>query len=214
MNGKSSRAVRCFARFLEDRQQRYEVTSLHLDTISLPGALLVLLPDRLLVFENREVAGIDYRNPTLQGSQTQFIEDKAPPRDARIVGTTWRFVNKSGGPDRRFASNPQLPIALYEEIHLQSTSGLNELFQCSRLEVGEAVREAVEGIAKIANEQKATRRGQPRGRGRGPTCAARGMFNLPKEFWDEGVGGSLTYYDVESCGWESRPKESVDQYTP
>jgi len=117
--------------------------------------LLAFLPDRLLIFERRGVASIDYKNLNLQVQQTRFIEDQAPPPDAKIVGTTWRYVNKSGGPDRRFANNPQLPIALYEEIHLQSASGLNELFQCSRLEVGNAVREAIEGIAKIANERKA-----------------------------------------------------------
>jgi hypothetical protein len=48
-----------------------------------------------------------------------------------------------------------LPVALYEELHFRSRSGLNELFQCSRLDIGKGLQDAVAGIAKLANEKKA-----------------------------------------------------------
>ena len=35
-------------------------------------------------------------------------------------GQTWRFVNKNGGPDRRFNNNIQLPIVLYGQLMVQS----------------------------------------------------------------------------------------------
>lgn len=117
--------------------------------------LLAFMPDRVLVFDGSAVGGLEYENLRVEVGQSRFIEDGTPPSDARIVGTTWRYVNKGGGPDRRFANNRQLPMALYEELSLRSGSGLNELFQCSRLGVGGALQSAVAGIARIAE----TRRG-------------------------------------------------------
>ena len=129
----------------------------NVEAILLPAGrqLLTFMPDRLILFDADLVAGIDYRNLTVKIDQTTFIEDGTPPSDAKVVGTTWRYVNKGGGPDRRFANNPQLPVALYEELHFESPSGLNELFQCSRLGVGTGLQDAVAGIAKIANEKVA-----------------------------------------------------------
>jgi len=62
---------------------------------------------------------------------SRFIEEDAVPRDALVVGQTWKHPSKNGGPDRRFANNRQLPIWLYESIHLRSRNGLNELLQVS-----------------------------------------------------------------------------------
>jgi hypothetical protein len=36
------------------------------------------------------------------------------------------------GPDRRFGNNRKLPICLYAEIDLKSSSGLNDRINCSR----------------------------------------------------------------------------------
>ena len=41
-------------------------------------------------------------------------------------------MNKSGGPDRRFKDNRQLPICLYGELELSSTSGLNTVIMYSK----------------------------------------------------------------------------------
>jgi len=54
------------------------------------------------------------------------MESGGLPSDAQVVGRTWQYVNKKGGPDRRFNNNPEIPIALYEEGHFGSTTGLNE----------------------------------------------------------------------------------------
>ena len=31
------------------------------------------------------------------------------PRDAERIGVTWKYVNKGGGPDRRYKNNPRTP---------------------------------------------------------------------------------------------------------
>jgi len=116
--------------------------------------MLAFMPDRVLVFDGSAVGGLEYGNLGVEVSQTRFIEDGAPPSDAQIVGSTWRYINKSGGPDRRFANNPQLPVALYEELSFRSGSGLNERFQCSRIGVGGALQTAVAGIASLAEARQ------------------------------------------------------------
>lgn len=47
---------------------------------------------------------------------TRFVEEGPVPRDSQVVDATWRFVNKSGGPDLRFSNNPKLPVVAYGSI--------------------------------------------------------------------------------------------------
>ena len=63
-----------------------------------------------------------------------------------MVDRTWRYVNKRGGPDRRFKDNRELPIALYEEITFTSESGLNEVVQVSQTGLGSAVAQSLEAM--------------------------------------------------------------------
>jgi hypothetical protein len=65
---------------------------------------------------------------------TRFIEEDTTSTDSLVVGETWRFVNRGGGPDRRFANNRKLLICLYGEMDLKSSNGLNERIQCSHAE--------------------------------------------------------------------------------
>lgn len=56
---------------------------------------------------------------TLSYSQTRFQEESDIPSDAKIGGTTYKFVNKDGGPDLRFSNNPKISVALYGEIQIK-----------------------------------------------------------------------------------------------
>jgi hypothetical protein len=58
-------------------------------------------------------------------------------------------VNKKGGPDKRFKDNRELPIVLYEDVHLSSATGLNELLQVSRCGAGEALEGAARQLAEL-----------------------------------------------------------------
>jgi hypothetical protein len=64
------------------------------------------------------------------------------------VDKTWRYVNKNGGPDRRFKDNRELPIALYEEVTFSSHTGLNEVVQVSRIGIAKEIAAAVSGLAR------------------------------------------------------------------
>lgn len=108
---------------------------------------LHFFPDRLLVFDAGRVGAIAYNDLDVNVTQTQFIENSAP-RDARVVDQTWKYVNKKGGPDRRFSNNPQLSICLYDDLHFRSSSGLNELIQISQCGIGEAFSTAVQTLAQ------------------------------------------------------------------
>jgi hypothetical protein len=108
---------------------------------------LYFLPDRLLVYDANGVGAITYRTLGLSVTSQRFIEDGGAPSDATVIGHTWRYVNRNGGPDRRFNNNPQLPICLYDELHLSTASGLNEVFQVSRSGVCHGFAAAVQALA-------------------------------------------------------------------
>lgn len=98
--------------------------------------------------------------------QIQFVENERVPPDATQTGETWRFVNKSGGPDRRFAGNRLLPVCAYGELQFSSSSGLNCLIQYSNADAGDRFARAVEILRREASrlEIKAiTISGRPNG---------------------------------------------------
>ena len=94
-------------------------------------------PEVLLVQDGRKFGAVGYGDLEVKHQQSRFIENGQPPGDAQVVDHTWQHPNKSGGPDRRFKSNRQLPICLYDVMHLSSRSGVNELAQFSRVGVAE-----------------------------------------------------------------------------
>ncbi len=97
----------------------------------LGGQSLYFFPDRLLVYQGGQVGAVPYPELNATYCTTRFVEAEGVPTDARVVGTTWRYTNKGGGPDRRFASNPTIPIAEYAQVALHSKAGLNFVLHCS-----------------------------------------------------------------------------------
>lgn len=84
-------------------------------------------PDRVLIYDAAGVGAVSYQTLLVTVRDRRFIEDETVPSDALIVDKTWKYVNKSGGPDRRFKNNHELPICLYQEMTFTSSTGLNEL---------------------------------------------------------------------------------------
>jgi hypothetical protein len=105
---------------------------------------LYFLPDALLIVRKQSVAALAYQELILENSTTRFIEDGSVPADAAVVGQTWRFVNKNGGPDRRFNGNRQLAICNYGEMEFRSKSGLNCIMHYSNAKAGERFSRAIE----------------------------------------------------------------------
>jgi hypothetical protein len=112
---------------------------------------LYFLPDRLLVYDAAGVGAVSYRTLEISAARQRFIEGGGVPSDATVVDRTWRYVNKSGGPDRRFSHNPPIPVCLYDEIVLRTPSGLNEVVQVSRAGTGEGFAAAVRHLATVTS---------------------------------------------------------------
>lgn len=110
---------------------------------------LYLLPDMVLVVHDGRFGAVPYDALQVARQPSRFIEEGALPGDATIVGQTWRFVNKDGGPDRRFNDNRQLPICLYEAMHFSSSSGLNELLEFSKADAGAPFVSAIRTLATV-----------------------------------------------------------------
>jgi hypothetical protein len=86
---------------------------------------LFFMPDVILCWQGGSFGAVAYRDLSVQSAVTRFIEDEAVPADATVVDRTWRYVNKSGGPDRRFNNNVQLPVVNYGVLRFASSKGLN-----------------------------------------------------------------------------------------
>jgi hypothetical protein len=130
----------------------YVKTNIEVPTIPVGRQTLYLFPDRMLVFEPNGVGAVGYERLRIQRRASRFIEDGTVPGDAKVVGQTWRYVNKGGGPDKRFKNNRQLPIALYEEIALTSDHGLNELVQVSQIDAGQGFETAIAKLATVLSK--------------------------------------------------------------
>jgi hypothetical protein len=102
--------------------------------IPLSNKSLFFAPDAILIVSGKSIAALNYDDVEIVGEAIQFIEDQQAPDDAQVVGETWLYVNRNGTPDRRFANNRKLSICRYGQIDFRSSGGLNERFNCSRLE--------------------------------------------------------------------------------
>lgn len=111
---------------------------------------ILFLPDRLLVQEGGRFAGIPYHELAVSIEQTSFVEEESVPRDAQVVGQTWRFVNKSGGPDRRFNNNRQLPVVAYFKFSLLSRGGMHVVFQISSGDVARRAKVALDFLCQLS----------------------------------------------------------------
>jgi hypothetical protein len=111
---------------------RYFVTNISIPYLKLSNLELYFLPERLLIRRGSSFAAVFYKNIQISGSITRFIEDESVPSDAQVVDQTWRYVNKSGGPDRRFNNNRQIPICAYSEYMFRSDTGVYEVITTSK----------------------------------------------------------------------------------
>lgn len=93
---------------------------------------LYFFPDRLLVYDSAGVGSVTYASLEVEGGENRFVESESVPRDSRQVDRTWRYVNKKGGPDRRFANNRELPVMQYGLLGFSNPQGLKAVFMCSR----------------------------------------------------------------------------------
>jgi hypothetical protein len=125
-------------------------TNVAVPLIPVGRQVLAFMPDRLLVFDRTGVGAVPYADLQATIAEQRFIERDALPSDAAVVGKTWEYVNKKGGPDRRFKNNRELPICAYELLAFSSSSGLKEVIQISRQGVA---AELAAGLRTLAGSQ-------------------------------------------------------------
>lgn len=133
---------------------KFMSTNVNLFQIHCTDCKLCFLPDTLLVYQGEKVGAVSYENLIVETDTTRFIENESIPLDGKKVGSTWQYVNKNGGPDRRFSNNKELPVMLYGVIRLSSHTGLHLLLNCSNsasLEVLKLSISMVGDFIKYAN---------------------------------------------------------------
>lgn len=139
-------------------------TNIDVPAIPCGQETLHFFPDRLLVSSRQGIGAVSYDQLRITVESWPFVEAEPVPADATSIGHTWKYVNRDGGPDRRFADNRQLPILLYEQISFTSPAGLHEVLQFSRTGGGLSFQSAIETLGKLACVQ----RDQPRQAGAEP----------------------------------------------
>lgn len=121
--------------------------------IVVDGKNCYFFPDCVLVEENKRFGAVRYESLRTAIRDQRMIMDVAPS-DASVVGQTWKYVNKNGGPDRRFNDNRQLPICLFDEIAMVSDGGFKGLLQISKHGSSKGFGAATEEIGRITVELK------------------------------------------------------------
>jgi Protein of unknown function (DUF4236) len=110
------------------------------------GGKLCLLPGRMLFFGQRGVSSLDYGDVRVEAMSMDFREGGTVPPDSTNVGTTWQYVNKTGGPDRRFFNNRRLPIQRYSDF-IFTHPRLSFRLEFSRFGIADAIAKAMRSIA-------------------------------------------------------------------
>lgn len=132
---------------------------------------ILFLPDRIIVHENERFAALPYEELVAQYETIRFIEEDVTPPDARQVDTTWRFVNKSGGPDRRFNNNRELPVMEYGRLTLRSPHGLTIILDSSNPMAALRAQQALQHLRGLARASGSSP-SRPRWESAAPTAAA------------------------------------------
>ncbi|MFF1880782.1 TerB N-terminal domain-containing protein [Pseudarthrobacter sp. NPDC058196] len=148
--GASSLVGRSIAGF-STNGPRELVTNIAVPGVTADKTAMYFLPDRVLLSHNGAFADVTYDSLRTRQRSTNFIESPgATPSDAVQVGSTWQYVNKNGGPDRRFKNNPLLPIMKYTEVEIDNANGFRWVLQVSSADA--AFRFASELESAAVNE--------------------------------------------------------------
>ena len=124
-------------------------TNVRVPSLPVGRQTLYFMPDMVLIDDRNEIGAVSYQNLGINERVVQVIEHDDVPADAEVVGRTWMYVNKDGGPDRRYKNNRELPICNYLEIAFSSESGLNEVTQVSDAKSEGAITEALTTLAAL-----------------------------------------------------------------
>ncbi len=126
-------------------------SNIDLEGFAAQGKELYFLPDRVLIRQGSSYAALEYSSISGAVSVGRFVLDRDAPPGARVLGWTWRYVRRNGGPDRRFANNVQLPIIQVAYLDVTSATGLH-------IRVITSDVDAASIFVNVLNARNATRR--------------------------------------------------------
>lgn len=111
------------------------VTNSQVVTFKSGKEILMFLPDKFFIIQGNKIGALNYEDLMTDVKATRFVESQGVPSDAKIISQTWEYVNKSGGPDKRFKNNKQIPVCLYGEMIIKSNSGINTVIMFSNTDI-------------------------------------------------------------------------------
>ena len=120
-------------------------------------------PDLVLICQKQRVGGLDYRNVSIQFHNQAFQEREAVPVDAMVIGQTWRFVRRDGGPDRRFNNNRQIPIVNYQAMILSGPGNFQKVLYLSKNMVRDRFLAATHALGRLHGDRRASTLPSPSG---------------------------------------------------
>jgi hypothetical protein len=100
------------------------------------GGYLYFFPDALFVYRGKKIKTIYYRDIEIKVITSRFREVGEIPSDSEKIGSTWKYVNNDGSPDKRFNNNRKIPILKYCRIEITSENGFSMSLMVSNYEKG------------------------------------------------------------------------------
>ena len=174
----------------------YIATNVDVLGLRLNDSTLFFMPDFIFVWQNNRYGAVSYDALNISFSPARFIEDAGVPQDSQVVGSTWLYVNKNGGPDRRFSHNRQIPIAQYGLLEITSRTGLNIHLHASNLEAARYFAGAFNRAQGAAHWRQTGGRRQQGGPGAGQGQAGRVSAGARSAYDILGVSAGATHAEV------------------
>ncbi len=143
--------------------------------IDASGQMIFFFPEAILVLKDR-YSPIPYGSLEVAFSTERRPEEEEVPADAEVVGRTWRYTRGDGSPDRRYASNPEIPVVLYGLLEISGPAGFEVLLLISD-------RNAAAEFARMFGTDPGTQSaGEERpGKGQGEERAYRSAAEIEQE---------------------------------
>lgn len=123
-------------------------TNISIPCLSSGNERVHFLPDMVVLRQGSQVVAQSYAALALVVGPEIFIEEGSAPRDAQVVGYTWRYARRDGGPDRRFNNNRQLPQCRYQSVKVVADH-FERTFSKSRLCESAPLQAALRALASL-----------------------------------------------------------------
>lgn len=114
---------------------------------------ICLMPDRIIILNGFKVFGCEYNNLEFNVFDSNYVESGIVPRDAKVIGYTWKYVNKKGGPDKRFKNNRKLPVCDYGGLKVNSADYIKFRIQFSNTDLIEELIEYLNIFQEIISKE-------------------------------------------------------------